>query len=213
MTVFKRMAVLAATAMALGLSGCISLLPESEPSTLYRLNPTINEAGVTMDGQTIKVDRPSAPRALSGDRLAIEFQGGQIAYLAGVNWISPAPDLVQSLMIDTIDRSVEGLTASRPDDGVNTGYSIRSELRHFEAVYDNGSGSAPLVKVALRVRVVDESTRELLGVRTVDGTARADSNNQRAIVAAFNIAASEAAAELAAWASSVVPEDDEESDD
>lgn len=202
----KRIIALMVPALALGLSGCISLLPEQEPSTLYRLSPTLsNDAPNLEGGHIVQVERPIAARALSGDRLAIEMSGGQLAYMSGANWVSPAPDLVQELIIDTIDLSVEGLTAARPEDGVSTRYEIHTELRHFEAIYDNGTNSAPLIKVAMRVRLIDEHARSLVGVRTVEGRQRADSNRQGAIVAAYNVAATQAASQLAEWAEGLLP--------
>ncbi|MGY6533162.1 ABC-type transport auxiliary lipoprotein family protein [Glycocaulis sp.] len=185
---------------ALALSGCITLLPEQERTTLYRLSSHLPaEASAPHDAPVVRVGRPFAPRALSGDRVALDTGEGRIAYMAGASWVSPVPFLVQELIMDTFDRRAEGVTAARPDEGVAARYDLRLELRRFEAVYDEGEGRAPRVDVALRARLIDGANREVAGLRSINVSQRASSNRQSAIVDAFSRAASEAAAELVDW--------------
>lgn len=193
---------------ALLMPGCVQLLPETEPATIYRLHESVPEARED-SGQirtVILVPRPDAPRALSGDRIALD-RGQELGYIAGASWISPAPDMVQSLVLDTFDRALEAYTAARPADGVDSRYTIQLELRHFEAVYDRGNNRAPKARVGIRARLVDDETNSLVGVTTVRGEARAEANRQRAIVNAFSEAANQAANELAGWTQTVLAED------
>jgi len=181
--------------------GCVQLLPEQDPATIYRLAPSLPEADpvAAQRGAVILVERPEAPRALAGDRIAMAREQGQIAYIAGANWISPAPDLIQELILDTFDRQLEGYTAARAVDGVDARYVVRLELRHFEAVYDRGNNRAPLARVGLRARLVDDETHDFVAVTTLRGEARAEAHRQGAIVEAFSEAAREAAQDLADW--------------
>ena len=182
-------------------TACVSLLPESEPSAIYRLAPSLSETEASEKNvrEAILIERPDAPRGLAGNRIATTDEGGQISYIAGAEWISPTPDLVQSLLVDTFDRALEGYTAARSGDGVNTRYVLRTELRQFEAVYDRGGNRAPLARVSLRVRLIDDDDKALIDVTTIEGEARADRNRQGAIVDAFSQAAKSAAAGLADW--------------
>lgn len=182
--------------------GCVQLLPESQPSTIYRLSPSVPDmqTSTATSGEVVLIERPEAPRALAGNRIATDRGEGQIAYIAGAQWISPTPDIVQELILDTFDRHLQGYTAARPVDGVSSRYTVRLELRHFEAVYDQGDNRAPEARVVLRARLVDEEDRQLIGVTSVRGQSRADANRQGAIVDAFGTAAQEAATALADWA-------------
>lgn len=193
--------LLAAASALLAAPGCVQLLPESEPSTIYRLLPSVPDSGpaIAAAGEIILVERPEAPRGLAGSRIATDRGEGQIVYIAGARWISPTPDMVQELVLDTFDRRLPGYTASRPGDGVRSRYVVHLEVRHFEAAYDQGASSAPNARVVLRARLVDEDARELVGVTTVRGEARADRNRQGAIVDAFAEAARQAGNELADW--------------
>lgn len=204
---FKREGAALGAGLALLLApGCVSLLPEQEPSTIYRLGASVPDrsAGEQAAGEVILIERPAAPRALAGNRIATERGDGQIAYIAGANWISPTPDLVQELVLDTFDSHLADYTAARPVDGVAARYTLRLELRHFEAAYDEGNNRAPLARVSMRARLVDDETHQLLGVTTVTGEARASANRQGAIVQAFSEASREAARELADWSRSTL---------
>ncbi|MEQ8404369.1 MAG: ABC-type transport auxiliary lipoprotein family protein [Oceanicaulis sp.] len=193
----KRLAVIAACASLT--AGCVSLLPESEPDTLYRLAGVDLEETVSGGAPvTVLVDRIAAPRGLAGDRIAL-LRGDAIAYMAGAAWISPAPQLMGSAVIDAFYETAPLLAPARAEDGVNARYELDIELRRFEAEYDQGEGAAPQVRASLRARLIDRDDRSLVGARTVERTVRASQNRQSAIVAAFSQAAGEASRELAGW--------------
>lgn len=185
---------------AIGLSACISLLPEQERSTLYRLSSHLPAGAEASHGvPVVRVSRPAAPRALAGDRLALDQGEGRVAYMAGANWMSPVPVLLQDLVLDTFDRTASQVSAARPDDGVAARYDLRLELRRFEAVYDEGESRAPRIDVAIRARLIDTASREVAGARSFSMSERAASNRQSAIVDAFSRAASGMAQELVHW--------------
>lgn len=194
-------AALAAGLALLLAPGCVSLLPAQEPSTIYRLSGAVGDVSTPASGpgEVILIERPAAPRALAGNRIATDRGEGQIAYISGANWISPAPDMVQELVLDTFDRHLSAYTAARPSDGVAARYTLRLELRHFEAVYDQGDNRAPLARVAVRARLVNDEDHSLIGVTTATGESRAGANRQGAIVEAFSGAAHAAAQDLADW--------------
>lgn len=186
------------------LPGCISLLPESEPDTLYRLEqadlPDVTPAG---DGVTVIVGRIDAPRGLASERIAIEREG-RIAYMAGAAWLSPAPTLLYSTVLDAFQSEAPAIVAARVEDGVAARYVLDLELRHFQAVYDNGPGAAPDIRVSLRARMIDRRSRALIAARSLNATQRASANRQGAIVDGFSAASGRVAADLADWAETIV---------
>ncbi|MGX6647972.1 ABC-type transport auxiliary lipoprotein family protein [Maricaulaceae bacterium MS644] len=197
----RRFGLIAAAATACFTAGCVSLLPETEPNTLYRLAGT----GTSLDADvfqsatiTVLVDRIAAPRGLAGDRIAI-LRGDAIAYMAGAAWISPAPNLIETAIMDAFYETAPLIAPARAEDGVRARYELNLELRHFEASYDQGDGAAPLVRTALRARLINRDTRSPIAARTLERTARASTNRQGAIVAAFSSAAAELSREVAVW--------------
>lgn len=197
----RRFGLIAAAAAACFTAGCVSLLPETEPNTLYRLAGAGSSADADISQAatiTVLVDRIAAPRGLAGDRIAI-LRGDAIAYMAGAAWISPAPNLIETAIMDAFYETAPLMAPARAEDGVRARYELNLELRHFEASYDQGDGAAPLVRTALRARLIDRDTRSPIAARTLERTARASTNRQGAIVAAFSSAAAELSREVAAW--------------
>lgn len=202
------MFVLAAASL-LVLTGCISLLPETEPDTLYRL-PLSEVSDVALFGEreVVILGRIATPRGLAGDQIALQ-RDGSIGYMAGAAWLSPAPTLLYTSMVDAFHATAPALAPARAEDGVSARYQLDLELRHFEAVYDQGDGAAPLVRASLRARLIDRDTRAIVGARTVSESQRASANRQSDIVDAFGGASSQLTRSLATWTQSLVCEGDD----
>lgn len=183
----------------LSLSACVSLLPESTPSAVYRLSSPEPRAWTGDQWTVIEVVSPQAPGGLAGDEIALQMEDRHIAYMAGARWIAPAPRLLQTLIIDTINASDARLAPALPDDGVRADYELRLDLREFEAVYDNGDGNAPLVRVRINARLVASNGRHFVASSDFVGEVRASANRIGAIVAAFDQASTQVSRDLAAW--------------
>lgn len=190
-------------------SGCISLLPETEPAQLYRLASVDGAAsGLADNAEPLIVDRIAAPRGLSGDRVAL-VRDGQIAYMAGAAWLSPAPALLHGALLDTLHAEAPHLAPARSEDGVDARYRLQLELRRFEAEYDQGDRAAPLVQVSLMARLIDRDNRRLVATRRIEASQRAAANRQGDIIAAFSTATHAVARELSSWTAEQVCDGDD----
>jgi cholesterol transport system auxiliary component len=194
------------------LAGCVSLLPEAEPVSVYRLSSPEPHEWPGRDWTIVEIEAPSAPRGLSGDSIAIIASGQSISYIAGARWISPAPGLLQSLIIDTFNATQPDLAPARPDDGVRGDFELRLDMRQFEAVYDRGQSSAPVVRVRLAARLIAERGRRFVGARVFSAEVRASANRTGAIIDAFDAAASEVSTEIAAWTAATAAQAGEAAD-
>lgn len=184
--------------------GCISLLPESEPVSLYRLNGLMDEERApTENAQTLVIERITAPRGLAVDKVAL-LRDGELAYMAGAAWLSPAPVLVQDRILDILQSETPELIPARTEDGVEARFRMQIELRRFEAEYDQGSGSAPMIQMRVMARLIDRETRTLAAARRFDVSVRASDNRQAALIAAFSDATNDTARALAEWSTEVV---------
>ncbi len=209
LTLTKRVGFGLAGLVALALPGCISVLPETEPDTLYRLETVdLRGAGPADGAETVIVGRLAAPRGLAGDRIAIQ-RGERIGYMSGAAWLTPAPDLLHTALVDAFHTVAPAVAPAEATDGVASRFTLDLQLRHFEAVYDNGDGAAPLTRIGLRARIIDRDTRELLGARTFEVEPRASENRQAAIVNSFSRGTGTVARELAQWVSEKVCSVDE----
>ena len=82
---------LAVAALAVSLSGCITLLPKTKPVGLYRFGEAQVSVAKGPPGTMFGVLKtPSAfTRAAAGDRI-LTSTSGEVAYIAGARWVSPA---------------------------------------------------------------------------------------------------------------------------
>lgn len=194
-------------AAALLLPGCVNLLPQVEPSAVYRLSAP-EPAGDFSTGQTIvSVGVPLTPRALSSDDIAISMARGELAFIEGAKWIAPVPRLMQDLVVEAIDAYEPDLAAARPEDGVLSEYGISTEIRAFEAVYRDSDDAAPMAVIRMRVRLVRLDGRQLVGIHAVGAQAQAADNRIGDIVAAYDAAAQETASEIAEWVAARIAAD------
>ncbi len=131
-----------AGACLVGLSGCVSLLPEPTPVSVYRLSSPEPLEWSGQDWTIVLIEQPRAPRGLSGDEIAVLRNGQSLAYVSGARWISPVPGLLQNQVIDTFNAASSGLAPARPEDGVRADYELRLDLREYEADYDRGAEGA-----------------------------------------------------------------------
>ncbi|MGK0265872.1 MAG: cholesterol transport system auxiliary component [Maricaulis sp.] len=184
---------------ALSVSACVSLLPETAASAVYRLSSPAPLAWTGEARTVVEIVSPQAPRGLAGDEIAIQMADGHIAYMASSRWIAPAPRIVQTLVVDTFNATPSSLAPALPEDGVRAQYELRLDLREFEAVYDQGDGRAPLIRVRLGARLIASDGRRLAGSNVFIGEARASANRVGDIVAAFDQAATQVSQELASW--------------
>ncbi len=201
----RPLALGAALAAILALSGCISLLPESNPRMLYRLDTGTSEtADAPVRGAiALSVERVSAPRALAGDKIAID-RGGAIAYMAGAAWASPAPAMFESVLEDAFQAAAPQVSPVRAEDGVSARFRLDVALRRFEAVYDQGDSAPPLVRVTVRARIIDRDERILAARQVFNHEVRASAHRQGPIVDAFSSASGDAARDIARWAAATV---------
>lgn len=183
----------------LSVSACVSVLPESEPVTVYRLSSPEPREWSGGDWVIVEIEAPLAPRGLAGDTIAIARDDRNLAYIEGARWISPAPALVQNLVIDSFNADDARLAPARPEDGTRADYELRLDLRQFEAAYVNGENSAPVVRVRIAARLIAERGRRFVGARVFSADVPASSNRTSAIVAAFDEASSQVSSQIADW--------------
>lgn len=216
-----------ASILAVGavLAGCVSVIPEAGPAPkTYRLTLGHSPAPSASPGEpsaVVIVHRPSAPSALSTDRIAVILDGGNVASVADARWAEPAPALAGDAIVDALEAF--GLMPVRPSDGVRADLSLRLDLLAFEADYQRpelgpelgaelGSGlrseasgrggrrgDGPLIHVGVRARLVDDGTRTLIGAQRFEALVPAQSDQLPAIVDAFETASGSVVTAIGAW--------------
>ena len=189
-----------AGACALALSGCISLLPKTKPSQLYRFGQATNaEAGPSMTAGQVGVLRAGGvfQREAAGDRI-LTVTDGKVAYVAETRWVAPAALLWDEALSAAFDADTGRVRLlARGEPGV-ADYILRIDVRNFEAHYDAGPKAAPTVLVRVRA-VMSGRAGGAVGEQIFEARKPAGDNRVGAIVAAYDAAVRDVLGQLITW--------------
>jgi cholesterol transport system auxiliary component len=198
--------------LVLVLAGCGSLFKnKAAPPTMYWLSaPPANAAqpqATAADPAATRADlavlKPSVRAGLDTDRVAALYPDRRLEYFADVRWSGPLDEVLQGLAVQELHgrpgmRNVSTDASAFPSD-----YWLEIEVVDFQAEYD-GTNAAPTVHVHFLARIGNSADRRILGRFEPDVHEAAAGNRMSAIIEAYNRAAGNALAEIAAGAASAL---------
>ncbi|MGP3723558.1 ABC-type transport auxiliary lipoprotein family protein [Cereibacter sphaeroides] len=184
---------------ALALSGCgavSSLSRASEQLDTYTLSPLPGTGGG--GSRHIVVEAATAGGALSTDRILIKPSRVQALYLPDARWSDPAPALVQTLLVGSLQNGGGFRLVAREAAGLVPDYTLMTELREFQA--EVPPGQAPIVRISMVLTLIRESDRSVASTRRIETQAPAASDSTGDVVVAFDTAVTQALGEAVGWA-------------
>jgi cholesterol transport system auxiliary component len=185
--------------MLLALAGCSSLLGGGGPAHLYRVTPKSSYPGnLPRRPVQLLVDVPLAPAGLDTSRIALSRSAVSIDYFADSEWTDRAPLLVQTALLESFENSKATNAIDRESVGLRADFILKAEIRHFEAVYDSPDGP-PDVWVAINVRLVNPSDRDIVAHTSFERHQRASANGMPSIISAFDEALGGVMKEIVVW--------------
>ncbi len=199
------MKMLIAAVAALPLAGCFGGLKNEVPPPLtYRIDAPAFETGESISADLSVVVERAAP-GLDGDGIAGRWPGKRIDYVANARWADELPRMVQGALVEAFQDS--GRLRSVQDDvgRFRTTHTLAVEVRRFEADYT--AGNLPVAQVELAATLGRNSDRRVLAAFTVAASEAAPENRQSSLVSALDAAFGRAAAELSAKALAAIGAD------
>jgi cholesterol transport system auxiliary component len=185
--------------IVLALTGCSGLFGGSAPAHLYRVTPkSTYPANLPHRPVQILVDVPLAPAGLDSSRIALSRSAISIDYFADSEWTDRAPLLVQTALIESFENSNTINAIDRESVGLRADFVLKTEIRHFEAVYDSPNGP-PDVWTAISVRLVNPSNRDIVARSSFEQRQRASANDVPRIIAAFDEALGGVMKDIVVW--------------
>ena len=186
-------------ALVLALTGCTKLLGLGPPPHLYRVTLRSTYPGDLphRSGQLL-VDVPFAPAGLDTARIALSRSAVSIDYFADSEWIDRVPLMVQTALLDSFESSGAITAIDREAIGLRADLILKTDIRHFEALYDSRAGP-PEVWVAIVTRLVDPSGREVVAHASFERRKQAQGNDIAQIVLAFDEALGGVINDIVAW--------------
>lgn len=175
---------------AVMLAGCVSVLPEpATPDALYRV-----ETQKKLDGLSshLVIREPEAPRLIAGQGMVSEGPDGGLRLIPGVEWSGNATRQIQLAIIDSFSVGEDG-NALLPELGVSASFELASHLKTLNVQGDTA-------RCVMTVSLVRTADRQLARAMDVGSTQVADSGSSRDRALALQAAASDCAAQAAAFA-------------
>jgi ABC-type uncharacterized transport system auxiliary subunit len=175
-------------------AGCASGAFESDQpyQQLYVLAGSPAQATPPTLPVDLSVAQPQVRPGLDTDRIAVLYPDRRLDYFAASRWGGPTDAVVQSLLVESL-RNSAGLRSVQGD--VSTfvpEYILQTEITDFQAEY-TGEGAIPEVHVQFIVTVGRLMDGRPLASFVAEARVPAESNNLRAVVAAFEKASQQAA--------------------
>lgn len=193
-----RLNIYSALAASVMIAGCVSVLPEpTTPDALYRVETQTKLDGLSAD---LVVREPEAPRLIAGQGMVSEGADGGLRLIPGVEWSGNATRQIQLAMIDNFDVDT-GRHALLPELGVAARYELAT---HLKTLHVQGDAA----RCVMTVSMINAQSRHLMRSKEVRSTHIADSNSSRDRALALQAAASDCAAQAAAFSIEALTRDD-----
>ncbi|MGB3469619.1 MAG: ABC-type transport auxiliary lipoprotein family protein [Erythrobacter sp.] len=193
-----RMALVLATAMSVGVAGCVSLGAEI-PESLLTLTPTsfapigTGAAASAEDaGDAVAVLTPEVPAKLDVVRVPVTVSDTQIAYLPEAIWVEKPARLFRRLLGETLRAKGDAFIIDNDDTPLRAGTFLRGTLT--EMGYD-----APTSSVVVRYDAVRTDGQGNATTRRFEARESGIIADPELVGGALNRAANRVAAEVADW--------------
>lgn len=180
---------------ALLLGGCLSL-GGKVPETLFTLTAeTPLAAGTAISGkpaEAIVVFEPETDRRLGVQRVAVQIDPTNVAYLQNAMWVERPARLFQTLLAETI-RSKSGKLVLLADDNPGTG-AIRLNGRLIDMGYD-----APGLRAVVRFDAIRTDGTGTVATKRFESVVSGVAADAVQVAPALNQAANEVSQQVAEW--------------
>lgn len=160
--------------------------------------------GVPTTQVDVSIGRPDFAPGLDTDRIAV-LKGRQLDYYRGVRWGGRTVEVVQSMLVATMNDQQLFRSVTAEQARVANDYMLDIEVRNFEADY--AGAAIPEVHVAIIGRLIRVVDRKLVATVTSESRVRSTEESMTAVSAAFESASQKVALDLAKQTAVVVADD------
>lgn len=191
-------------AAAVLLPGCAALSALTGGGSSMDVYDLAAPADAPMASRTVSrqmvVELPTAPGVLMTDRILIRPRPLQAQYLPDASWPTEAPEMVQALILRTLEDSNAFRYVGRRPLGSFGDYVLVSELTDLQAeAQPEGAGDGATIRVRLMARLVRESDAAVLGSRSFTATVPVATTETLDLVEGFNTATQNVLRQLSGW--------------
>jgi cholesterol transport system auxiliary component len=188
-------------------AGC-SVFPSQPTPQIYRLSPQSPAASDPPNRRILRrqlvIDMPIASESLDTDRIALVRGRTKFDYYANSLWTDRVPILVQTLLVEAFEGNGSIAQVGRDAQDLTPDYLLATEVRRFEAVYDDGADQPPTAVVAMGLGLIKMPDHRMLARTLVVERSPSSSNNVESVVEAFDVAMGKILPQCVAWTTSTL---------
>lgn len=186
---------LVAPALALALTGCVSLGGSELPENLLTLTPTASApagAGPSSSGKALAILAPEAPAKVDKFRVPVQVNDSEVAYLKDAVWVEKPTRLFRQLLAERVRAQTGMLVIDGDDPAVSADTKLRGTLREFG--YDARSMNA-----VVRYDAIRTASDGAVTTRRFEAEVPALAPEAGPVGNALNEAANEVAGQVVEW--------------
>ncbi len=185
--------------LAGALAACEVAVPGQGPAPdLYRLTP---KSTFAPDLPTVKwqllLEQPLTNASIDTTRIGLQRSPTRVQYYARAGWSDRAPQMIQTLMIESFENSGHIVAVGRDSVALRADYILKSDLRELQADYI--AGPKPRVHITIIARLVKMPRRAIIGSKKFEAVIEARADTMEAIIAAFDKALGKVLKRLVEW--------------
>lgn len=132
----------------------------------------------------LMVSRPEMGYDLDTDNIALVFDDNLVRYLREAKWSSPAPQLLQRLVIDHLEGSQCLAGIVNEGVGIHARYRLIIHVREFQFNYRN-SKSAPSAEAMFNLRLIDTDESTVIATASIRKSTQAGDGSLRGMIQAM----------------------------
>ncbi|MDH3693449.1 MAG: ABC-type transport auxiliary lipoprotein family protein [Gammaproteobacteria bacterium] len=183
------------------ISACGSILPSGPAPDLFYLTPksTFSDQLPKVSWQLV-IEEPVAGGGLDTSSIAMHPNPTEVKYFADARWTERAPKMIQTLLVESFENSGTITAVGREAIGLRADYSLKTELREFQAEYFSGTESAPSVRVRINAKIIKQPRQIIVASRNFEHVFKVNGNTEMlSIIKVFDSALGKVMKDLVEW--------------
>jgi cholesterol transport system auxiliary component len=171
--------------------------PDLSVYTLQRIEQSCSHTSTL--ARHLLIATPVASDPLSSTRIALQPSDHIYGSFKSARWSAPAPELIQSLLIQVFENCATDAGIARAEVGIDGDFLLDSELNAFQADYREQSSSNNHAIISLSVRLIDASNRRIISTQTFNVKQLIQGHGLPAVVNALEQSLNQIANQIVAW--------------
>jgi cholesterol transport system auxiliary component len=168
------------------LAGCNILPKVQDPTTLYTLSPKTRFPDDLPEVHwQLVVELPTAAAGIDSSRIALTHDPFTLEYYAKAAWTDNATGMVQSLLVESFERTGKIVAVGPESAGLRPDYILQTDLREFQANYRDNKPD-PTVVVRMNAKLVAMPQRRIIGAITAEKSVQASGSRFEDVLTAFD---------------------------